>query len=114
MSEHKTAIVSVYDKTGVVEFCKHLAAAGWTIISTGGTEKALKEAGVAVKAVFDVTKFPEILGGRVKTLHPSVCPFRQCVVPESHLFLIPWMTSNLFLSEWYVILDSWRHFGEKH
>jgi phosphoribosylaminoimidazolecarboxamide formyltransferase/IMP cyclohydrolase len=72
MSNSKTAIVSVYDKTGVVDFCKSLVAAGWVILSTGGTEKALKEAGVAVTAVSDVTKFPEILGGRVKTLHPSV------------------------------------------
>ena len=74
MTDHKTAIVSVFDKTGVVDFCKQLAVSGWTIISTGGTEKALKEAGVAVKAVSDVTQFPEILGGRVKTLHPSVRP----------------------------------------
>lgn len=72
MSDHKTAIVSVYDKTGVIDFCKQLATSGWTIVSTGGTEKALKEAGVPVQAVSDVTKFPEILGGRVKTLHPSV------------------------------------------
>lgn len=72
MASSKTAIVSVYDKTNVVDFCKALAAAGWTIISTGGTEKALREAGVAVSAVSDVTAFPEILGGRVKTLHPAV------------------------------------------
>lgn len=72
MASAKTAIVSVYDKTGVVDFCKALSASGWTIISTGGTEKSLREAGVPVSAVSDITSFPEILGGRVKTLHPAV------------------------------------------
>lgn len=72
MASSKTAIVSVYDKTGVVDFCKALVAAGWTVISTGGTEKALREAEVKVTAVSDITAFPEILGGRVKTLHPAV------------------------------------------
>ena len=72
MSSQKTAIVSVYDKTGVVNLCQGLVASGWTILSTGGTEKALKDANVPVTAVSDVTKFPEILGGRVKTLHPNV------------------------------------------
>jgi phosphoribosylaminoimidazolecarboxamide formyltransferase/IMP cyclohydrolase len=72
MSSQKTAIVSVYDKTGVVNLCQGLVASGWTILSTGGTEKALKDANVPVTAVSDVTKFPEILGGRVKTLHPNI------------------------------------------
>jgi len=64
--------VSVYDKTGVVEFCTNLAKQGFEILSTGGTAKLLSEAGVNVKQVSDVTSFPEILGGRVKTLHPVV------------------------------------------
>lgn len=91
MADKKTAIVSVYDKTGVVDLCKALVGAGWTVLSTGGTEKALKEAGVAVTAVSDVTKFPEILGGRVKTLHPAVRPpFCLCTLqyPLTSAFLL--------------------------
>ncbi|MHB8730460.1 MAG: bifunctional phosphoribosylaminoimidazolecarboxamide formyltransferase/IMP cyclohydrolase [bacterium] len=66
------ALLSVADKTGVVELARGLAAAGCEIISTGGTAAALREAGVPVTALDTVTGFPEILGGRVKTLHPSV------------------------------------------
>ena len=68
----KRALVSVSDKTGIVEFGKRLAAAGVEIISTGGTMKALKEAGVPVTYVSDVTGFPEIMDGRVKTLNPYI------------------------------------------
>lgn len=68
----KRALISVYDKTGVVEFAKELDALGWEIISTGGTARSLKEAGIPVIPVSEVTQFPEILGGRVKTLHPRV------------------------------------------
>lgn len=87
MEVNKTAIVSVYDKTGVVEFCKRLVDAGWTILSTGGTEKALSEAGISVIPVSNVTKFPEILEGRVKTLHPSVRPFGSSIAPITDLFI---------------------------
>ncbi|MDR0357439.1 MAG: bifunctional phosphoribosylaminoimidazolecarboxamide formyltransferase/IMP cyclohydrolase, partial [Clostridiales Family XIII bacterium] len=66
------ALISVSDKTGVVEFAKELAALGTEIISTGGTSKALAEAGVNVVGVSEVTGFPECLDGRVKTLHPSI------------------------------------------
>jgi phosphoribosylaminoimidazolecarboxamide formyltransferase/IMP cyclohydrolase len=66
------ALISVSDKTGIVEFAQQLAELGWEIISTGGTSKALRQAGLAPKDVADVTGFPEILDGRVKTLHPGV------------------------------------------
>lgn len=66
------AILSVTDKTGLVEFAKFLVDNGVGLVSTGGTMKCLKEGGLPVKAVSDVTGFPEILGGRVKTLHPMI------------------------------------------
>lgn len=68
----KRALVSVTNKTGVVEFVQFLVDNGVEIISTGGTEKLLREAGLPVKKVSDITGFPEILGGRVKTLHPHI------------------------------------------
>ena len=67
----KRALISVSDKTGVVELGKALAALGIEIISTGGTMRTLKEAGVPVIAVQDVTGFPEMMDGRVKTLNPK-------------------------------------------
>jgi len=66
------ALISVSDKTGVVEFAGKLAEMGWEIISTSGTMKMLKEAGLKVTSVSDVTGFPEICDGRVKTLHPKI------------------------------------------
>jgi len=66
------ALISVYDKTGIVELASRLVELGWEIISTGGTRAALAAAGVPVTEVASVTGFPEILGGRVKTLHPLV------------------------------------------
>lgn len=66
------ALISVSDKTGVVELAKGLQKLGIEIISTGGTAKVLKENGVKVKDVSDVTAFPEMLDGRVKTLHPKI------------------------------------------
>ena len=66
------ALISVSDKTGVVEFAKELEALGWEILSTSGTMKMLREAGVKVTSVSDVTGFPEICDGRVKTLHPKI------------------------------------------
>lgn len=66
------AILSVTDKTGLVEFAKFLVDNGVELVSTGGTMECLKEGGLPVKAVSDVTGFPEILGGRVKTLHPMI------------------------------------------
>jgi len=66
------ALLSVYDKTGIVELGAGLVALGWEVVSTGGTLRALRGAGVAATAVDVVTGFPEILGGRVKTLHPAI------------------------------------------
>ena len=66
------ALISVSDKTGLVEFAKALADRGVDIVSTGGTAKALTEAGVAVTDVAAITGFPEMMDGRVKTLHPAV------------------------------------------
>ena len=66
------ALISVFDKTGIVEFAKRLAALRIEILSTGGTSKLLREAGVSVRDVSDFTGWPEMLGGRVKTLHPKV------------------------------------------
>ncbi len=68
----KRAVVSVYDKTGIVEFARGLAEIGYEIVSTGGTAKVLRENGIEVKEVAEITGFPEILGGRVKTLHPVI------------------------------------------
>ena len=68
----KRALLSVSDKTGIVEFAKKLNEAGVEIISTGGTMKAIKEAGIPVMYVSDVTGFPEIMDGRVKTLNPYI------------------------------------------
>ena len=68
----KRVLISVSDKTGIVEFAQKLISKGIEILSTGGTAKALKEAGVKVKDVSDYTGFPEMMDGRVKTLHPKV------------------------------------------
>ncbi|NLY56212.1 MAG: bifunctional phosphoribosylaminoimidazolecarboxamide formyltransferase/IMP cyclohydrolase [Firmicutes bacterium] len=68
----KRAILSVYDKTGITEFAKRLVALGFELVSTGGTYQVLTEAGLEVTYISEVTGFPEILDGRVKTLHPMV------------------------------------------
>lgn len=67
-----TAILSVHDKTGIVEFAKSLADLGWTLLASGGTAKLLRNNNLPVTEVADYTKSPEILGGRVKTLHPAI------------------------------------------
>ncbi|BBW98327.1 bifunctional phosphoribosylaminoimidazolecarboxamide formyltransferase/IMP cyclohydrolase [Geobacillus sp. FSL W8-0032] len=68
----KRALISVSNKEGIISFAKQLAELGVEIISTGGTKRALEEAGVPVISISDVTGFPEILDGRVKTLHPAI------------------------------------------
>lgn len=68
----RRALISVSDKTGIVEFAKELVALGVEIISTGGTHKALEDAGIPVIGISEITGFPECLDGRVKTLHPSI------------------------------------------
>src|SRR5271170_4291839 len=76
MTEHlrraARALISVSDKSGVVEFARALAGYGIELVSTGGTRKAFRDAGLKVLDVSDLTGFPEMMDGRVKTLHPSV------------------------------------------
>src|SRR5437868_7729407 len=72
MAVIRNALLSVSDKTGLAEFARTLATHGVALISTGGTAKLLKDAGLAVTEVADYTGFPEMLDGRVKTLHPKV------------------------------------------
>src|ERR1700677_1081976 len=76
MTEHlrraSRALISVSDKSGVVEFARALATFGIELVSTGGTRKTLSEAGLAVREVSELTGFPEMMDGRVKTLHPAV------------------------------------------
>ena len=68
----RRALLSVSDKTGVLDLARELAALGIDLLSTGGTAKALRDAGIAVRDVSEVTGFPEIMAGRVKTLHPKI------------------------------------------
>jgi len=67
-----TAILSVHNKTGLIEFAHGLADLGWTLLASGGTAKLLHEHHISVMEVADYTQSPEILGGRVKTLHPAI------------------------------------------
>ena len=72
MAAIKKALISVSNKEGVVEFAKALISMGVEILSTGGTAKTLRDAGISVKEVSEYTGFPEMLDGRVKTLHPKI------------------------------------------
>jgi phosphoribosylaminoimidazolecarboxamide formyltransferase / IMP cyclohydrolase len=67
-----TAILSVHNKSGLVEFARGLAHLGWTLLASGGTAKLLRDNNIPVTEVAEYTKSPEILGGRVKTLHPAI------------------------------------------
>ena len=66
------ALLSVYDKSGIIEFAKGLDSLGFELVSTGGTARKLREAGLTVIGVSDVTGHPEIFDGRVKSLHPAI------------------------------------------
>jgi phosphoribosylaminoimidazolecarboxamide formyltransferase / IMP cyclohydrolase len=99
------AIVSVSDKTGVAEFARGLSQLGYEIFSTGHTKKAISDAGVPVKSVSDITGFPEILDGRVKTLHPMVhggilarrdLPAHMKELAEKHIEKIDLVAVNLY------------------
>lgn len=72
MQQIKRALISVYDKAGIVDFAKGLDSLGIEILSTGGTARCLKDAGIRVRDVSDYTQFPEMMDGRVKTLHPKI------------------------------------------
>jgi len=72
MAKIKSAIISVTDKSGIVDFAKALSGCGVQILSTGGTARVIRESGTAVTEISDYTGFPEMMDGRVKTLHPKV------------------------------------------
>jgi phosphoribosylaminoimidazolecarboxamide formyltransferase/IMP cyclohydrolase len=72
MAAIKRALISVSDKNGIVDFARELSGLGVELLSTGGTAKALKDAGIKVKDVSEYTGFPEMMDGRLKTLHPKV------------------------------------------
>ena len=101
----KRALVSVSDKTGLVEFVNGLQAANWQIIATGGTQKLLEESGVKTIGISEVTGFPEICDGRVKTLHPKVHgallarrdePSHMAAMAENGIELIDLVCVNLY------------------
>ena len=87
MGKIKQALISVSDKTGIVEFAKYLQGQDVAILSTGGTASLLKEHGIIVESVEDYTGFPEIMGGRVKTLHPKVHGGLLARLGEDHAVL---------------------------
>src|SRR6476661_1848410 len=98
------AILSVYVKTGLVEFARGLVDIGWELVSTGNTERTLADAGIPVTGISAVTNFPEILGGRVKTLHPNVHggilarrdnPDDLATLAEHHITTVDMVVSNL-------------------
>ena len=72
MLETRKALISVWDKTGIVELAQGLVAHGYEIVSSSGTAKHLRDGGISVTEVVDLTGLPSILGGRVKTLHPAI------------------------------------------
>lgn len=82
MGEKRRAVISVSDKRGAVDLGAALADAGWEVLSTGGTARSLRDAGVPVREVSDYTGQPEIMGGRVKTLHPKVLGGILALLPE--------------------------------
>ncbi|MHB1862125.1 MAG: bifunctional phosphoribosylaminoimidazolecarboxamide formyltransferase/IMP cyclohydrolase [Gemmatimonadaceae bacterium] len=99
------ALLSVSNKSGLVEFATGLAALGWELVSTGGTARTLRDAGLAVRDVSEVTGFPEMLDGRVKTLHPVVhagllarrdLPEHMAALAEHHIAPIDLVVVNLY------------------
>jgi len=105
MPQVRRALISVFDKTGIVEFARGLKDLGVEIISTGGTAKMLGEAGISIRSVSDYTGFPEVLEGRVKTLHPKVHgallalrdnPQHMKEVKEHNIELIDMVVINLY------------------
>lgn len=114
MEKTKRAIISVSDKSGVIELAEGLKKAGYQIISTGGTAKVLEEAGIEVTLISEITKFPEILEGRVKTLHPTIFGgilakrdnlHHQRQLAEQHILPIAMVVVNLYPFEKTVLQD---------
>ena len=108
MAKIQRAILSVTDKTGLVEFSRRLASLGVELISTGGTARLLRDSGVTVKDISELTGFPEMLDGRVKTLHPKVHggilhmrakPEHQAAVAEHGIAPIDMVVVNLYAFE---------------
>ena len=104
----RRALVSVTYKTGIVDFCRELAARGVEIVSTGGTAKAIADAGIAVRPIDDFTGFPEMMDGRVKTLHPRVhggllarrdVPEHMAAAEEYGIGMIDLVVVNLYAFE---------------
>ena len=96
MNQKKTALISVYDKTGIADFAKELVDLGWKIISSGGTAKHLRDAGIAVTDVAEITGMPPILSHRVVTLHPKIHGGLLALDTPEHLaemekYEIPWI-----------------------
>ena len=101
----KRAIVSVYDKTGLVDLARSLVALGWQLFSTGNTHRTLVDVGLPVTPISDLTGFPEILDGRVKTLHPKIhggilarrdVPSHQMQLEEHGIAPVDLVVSNLY------------------
>jgi phosphoribosylaminoimidazolecarboxamide formyltransferase/IMP cyclohydrolase len=99
------ALLSVSDKTGLVDFARGLHKLGWELVSTGGTARTLRENGIPVRDVADVTQFPEMLDGRVKTLHPAVhggllarrdLPEHMSAIAEHNITPIDLVVVNLY------------------
>src|SRR5712691_7950075 len=105
MKRIERALISVSDKTGLVEFAQRLNRHSIELISTGGTARTLREAGLAIRDISDLTGFPEILDGRVKTLHPKVHggllairgkPEHQQQVEANGIYYIDMVVVNLY------------------
>src|SRR5438105_6875966 len=108
MAVIKRALISVTDKTGVVEFARELASLGVEIVSTGGTARALQQAGVPVREVSELTGFPEMLDGRLKTINPRIAggilairgnPEHMRSIAEHQIPLIDMVVVNLYAFE---------------
>ena len=95
----RRAIISVWDKTGIVELARALAAAGYEILSTSKTAAAIREAGIPVTEIADYTGSPEILGGRVKTLHPKIAGGILTTREDSTVEPIDIVVCNLYAFE---------------
>src|SRR5262247_2004059 len=108
MAKIQRAILSVTDKTGLVDFARQLASLRVELVSTGGTAKLLRDSGIAVKDISELTGFPEMLDGRVKTLHPKVHggilhrredPSHRAAVAEHGIEPIDMVVVNLYAFE---------------
>jgi phosphoribosylaminoimidazolecarboxamide formyltransferase/IMP cyclohydrolase len=108
MAKIRRVLISVTDKTGVIEFAREIGALGAEIISTGGTARLIREAGVPVRDVSEVTSFPEMLDGRVKTLHPQIAggilairerPEHMRALADQHIEPIDMVVVNLYRFE---------------